>query len=155
MILKPTKSLSLDCYADEDFAGLYGVEEDQDPICVKSPAGDVITFAGCPLLFVSTLQTEVALSTLHVEYVALSQSLLDLLPLKSLITEVFRCLKIDTNNMTVTSKSIVYEDNNGDWIVATCSRFTPTSNFIATKYHWFRQHVDSGIHHIHCAKEGE
>ena len=46
--------------------------------------------------------------------------------------------------MTVTSKSTVYEDNNGARIVATCPRLTPTSKFIATKYHWFRQHVYSG-----------
>ena len=144
LILKPTKSLSLECYADADFAGLYGVEDHQDPICVKSRTGYVITFASCPLLFVSKLQTEVALSTLHAEYVALSQSLRDLLPLKSLITEVFSRLKIDISKMTVTSKSTVYEDNNGARIVATCPRLTPTSKFIATKYHWFRQHVDSG-----------
>ena len=144
LILNPTKSLSLECYADADFAGLYGVEDNQDPICVKSRTGYVITFANCPLLFVSKLQTEVALSTLHAEYVALSQSLRDLLPLKSLITEVFSRLKINIDNMTVTSKSTVYEDNNGARIVATCPKLTPTSKFIATKYHWFRQHVDSG-----------
>ena len=46
--------------------------------------------------------------------------------------------------MTVTSKFEVYEDNNGTHIVATCPKLTPTSKFIATKYHWFRQHVDSG-----------
>ena len=104
----------------------------------------MITFAGCPLLFVSKLQTEVALSTLHAEYVALSQSLRDLLSLKSLITEVFSRLKIDTSKMTVTSKSTVYEDNNGAQTVATCPRLTPTSKFIATKYHWFQQLADSG-----------
>ena len=111
---------------------------------MKSRTGYVITFAGCPLLFVSKLQTEVALSTLHAEYVALSQSLRDLLPLKSLITEVFTRLNIDTSKMTVTSKSTVYEDNNGARTVATCPRLTPTSKLIATKYHWFRQHVESG-----------
>ena len=111
---------------------------------MKSHTGYVITFAGCPLLFVSKIQTEVALSTLHAEYVTLSQSLRDLLPLKSLITEVLSRLKIDTSKMTVTSKSTVYEDNNGARIVATYPRLTPTSKFIATKYHWFRQNVESG-----------
>ena len=82
--------------------------------------------------------------TLHAEYVALSQSLRDLLQLKSLITEVFSRLKIDTSKMTVTSKSTVYEDNNGARTVATCPRLTPTSKVIETKYHWFRQHVESG-----------
>ena len=80
----------------------------------------------------------VALSTVHAEYVALSQSLRDLLPLKSLIFEVFSQLKLNVDNMTVTSKSTVYEDNNGAHIVATCPKLTPPSKFIATKYHWFR-----------------
>ena len=111
---------------------------------VSRHAGYIITFVNCPLLFVLKLQTEVALSTLHAEYVALSQSLCDLLSLKSLITEVFSQLKINIYNMTVTSKSTVYEDNNGACIVATCLKLTPTSKFIATKYHWFHQHVDSG-----------
>ena len=99
LILNHTKSLSLEYYADADFTGLYGVEDNQDPICVKSRTGYVITFANCSLLFVSKLQTEVALSTLHAEFVALSQSHRDLLPLKSLITEVFSQLKINIDNM--------------------------------------------------------
>eukprot|EP00957_Ditylum_brightwellii_P197264 15028936-Ditylum_brightwellii.AAC.1 len=42
------------------------------------------------LLQVSKLQTEVALSTPHAEYVTLSQPLKDLLPTKDLITEVVK-----------------------------------------------------------------
>ena len=33
---KPTTELQLDCYCDADFAGLWGAEADQDPVCVKS-----------------------------------------------------------------------------------------------------------------------
>ena len=39
------------------------------------------------------------------------------------------------------SRSTIYDDNNGDIVVATSTRMTPTSKHIAVKYHCFRQHV--------------
>ena len=88
------------------------------------------------------MQTEIALSTLHGEYVALSQSLRDLLPIKNLIGEVMENFKLD-RKIEFISKSTVYEDSNGAIRVAPCPRMTPTSKFIAVKYHWFRQHVEN------------
>jgi hypothetical protein len=120
------------------------VEDPQDTTCVKSRTGYVLTFAGCPILWVSKLQTEIALSTLHAEYVALSQSLRDLLPVKDLVIELLEGMGLDSGKLEFISKSTVYEDNNGAIRVATCPKLTPTSKFIAVKYHWFRQHVESG-----------
>ena len=48
----------------------------------------VITMANCPLVWVSKLQTEIVLSTLHAKYVALSQNLREFLPLKDLVKEI-------------------------------------------------------------------
>ena len=89
----------------------------------------------------SKIQTEIALSTLHSEYVALSHSVRALLPLKSLIKEVIENLGIDIKKLKFVSSSTVYEVDNGDIVVATSPRTTPTSKHIAVKYHWFRQHV--------------
>ena len=108
----------------------------------------MLTFAGCPILWVSKLQTEIALSTLHAEYVALSQSLRDLLPVKELVKELLQGMGIDSGKLKFVSKSTVFEDKNGAIRVATCPKLTPTSKFIAVKYHWFRQHVESGEIHI-------
>ena len=88
-MFNPSKKLVVDCYTDADFAGLWGHEDPQDPICARSRTGFVVNFANCPLLWVSKLQTEIALSTLHSEYVALSHSVRALLPLKSLILFLF------------------------------------------------------------------
>ena len=63
----------VDCYTDVDFAGLWGHENPQDPIFARSRTGFMVTFSNCPLLWVSKLQTDIALSTLHYEYVELSQ----------------------------------------------------------------------------------
>ena len=46
----PSKKLAVDCYANADFAGLWGYENPQDPICAMSRTGYVVTFANCPLL---------------------------------------------------------------------------------------------------------
>ena len=89
----------------------------------------------------SKLQTELALSTLHSEYVALSHSVRALLPLKSLIKEVIDNLGIYSDNLKFVSISTVYEYNNGAIVVATSPRMTPSSKHIAVKYCWFRQHV--------------
>ena len=89
----------------------------------------------------SKLQTEIALSTLHFEYVALSHSVRELIPLKSLIKEVIDNLGIDCENLKFVSNSTVYEENNGAIVVATSPRMTPSSKHISVKYHWFRQYV--------------
>ena len=89
----------------------------------------------------SKLQTEIALSTLLSDYVALSNSVIALLPLKSLIKEVIDNLGIDSEKLKFLSSSNVYEDNNGAIFVATSPSMTPTSKHIAVKYHWFRQYI--------------
>lgn len=75
LILNPSQELAVDCYADADFAGLWGSENAQDPTCVKSRTGYVLVVAGCPVTWVSKLQTEIALSTMEAEYIALSQAM--------------------------------------------------------------------------------
>ena len=101
----------------------------------------MVNFTNFPLLWVSKIQTEISLSTLHSECVALYHSVRALLLLKSVIKEVIDNLGIDSENLKFVSRSAVYEDNNGDIVVSTSPRMTPTSKHIGVKYHWFRQHV--------------
>jgi len=71
-------SFFLFCYVDADFAGLWKVENESDPVCVKSRTGYVLLLGGCPLTWASGLQTEIALSTVEAEYIALSTAMRDL-----------------------------------------------------------------------------
>eukprot|EP00957_Ditylum_brightwellii_P150270 11443855-Ditylum_brightwellii.AAC.1 len=57
--------LQVNYFADADFAGLFSVEDPQYVTSVRSRTGYALTFAGCPILWISKLQTKVALSTLH------------------------------------------------------------------------------------------
>jgi hypothetical protein len=70
---QPNRSNQIDFHVDADFAGLFGVEDGQDPVSVKSRTVYVIFFCGVPLLWVSKLQSLIALSTMEAEYVALAQ----------------------------------------------------------------------------------
>ena len=143
LVFTTSPDLALDCYADADFAGLWGQEDDQDPVCVKSRTGYVLLFGGCPLLWVSKLQTEIALSTMEAEYVALSQSMRDLLPMMIKSEQVLQQLNVDMINVVVYSTA--FEDNNGALILATMKKMTPCSKHIAIKYHHFKQAVFDGF----------
>ena len=94
----------MNCYPDADFAGLWRHEDPQDPHCVRSCTGYVLTFAGCAVLWVSKLQTEIALSTIESEHIALSTSCKDLFPIMDIVQEMGKCFELpvdDTAHMHV------------------------------------------------------
>ena len=78
----------------------------------------------------SKLYTDIALSTIHYEYVALYHSVRSLMTLKILIKEVIENLGIDSEKLKFVSSSTVYEENNEAIFVATSPRITTTSNHI-------------------------
>ena len=57
------------------------------------------------------------------------------------VMEVIENLGIYSENQKFVSSSTIYEDNNWAIAVEISTRMTPTSNHIAVKYHWFRQHI--------------
>jgi hypothetical protein len=139
----PDSSLTLDCYVDADYAGLWGSEDSQDPVCSKSRTGYVLTLGGCPLLWVSRLQSEIALSTLESEYIALSQAMRDLIPMRRLLKEVSTALGVTADGAAI-MKSTVFEDNNGALGLATSPKLTPRTRHICVKYHFFKEHIKPG-----------
>ena len=140
LTFKPSTDWKLDCFVDADFCGLWGSEDPDDPIVSKSRTGFIITLAGCPLIWKSTLQQETSVSTMMAECVALSSAMRELLPLKRLVKTIAKIVTGD-DNIVVTTKSDVFEDNNGALTVATLPRITPQSKFFAVKLHFFREHV--------------
>ena len=142
MLIRQMTELQLNCYADADFAGLWRVEHEQDPTCVKSRTGYIVTLGENPILWVSKLQSEVAVSTMEAEYIALSQSIRELLPLKRILKEVGKTF--GKNKFRVITYSTIFEDNSGALTLAQCPKMTPRSKHIAVKYHFFRQFVTRG-----------
>jgi hypothetical protein len=102
MIIKPMNTIDIDAYSDVDFAaGLYGHEDNNDPVCICSRTGYVITVAGCPIFWSSKLQTKTATSTMEAKVIALGSCCRDLLPIIALVDDVgilaIRIKKQDNN----------------------------------------------------------
>lgn len=146
MIIRPTNDLTLDCYVDADYAGVYSSWDPNDPKSVKSRSGFVITLGGIPVAWVSRLQVETALSTMEAEYIALSQSLRVLIPLRIILDEVTKALNLRQDPHS-SIRSTIFEDNQACLLLATSDppKMTPRSKSIAVKYHWFREHLEPGV----------
>ena len=159
LILKPGKELWVDCYVDADFGGLFSVEDKQDPVSVKSRTGYVITYRGAPLMWASKMQTQVALSTMEAEYIALSQSMRDLIPIRETLKEVMTIVFDKTPSISyhshskafddtvgttdhVIPQSTVFEDNDACLKFARMPKLTPRTKHIGIPYHWFRTQVE-------------
>jgi len=134
-ILKPDSNLSLAMYADAHFAGLWTAEDHDDPICIRSRTGCVITLGGVPITWTSKLQTEIATSTMHAEYIALSMSLRELLPISRLLNEI--CERTNIKRDDDTKICQVFEDNEAAMKLAKSQlpKITPQSKHFAVKYH--------------------
>jgi hypothetical protein len=146
MVIKPNKTLALDCHVDADFAGLFPSEDKLDPVCAKSRTGYVITLGETPVLWVSKLQTKIALSTTESEYTALSTAMRDVLPLRRLIDEL--AYQLDTKRERLTKMTIVWEDNDACRMLANSGdlpQITPRNKHFATEMHWFREHIQKGV----------
>jgi hypothetical protein len=149
LIFKPTDQ-SFDCFVDADFCGNWDRSTaNSDSDTARSRTGFIIFYAGCPILWSSKLQSQIALSTTEAEYIALSTSLREVLPLMQII----RDLRAEGFDFTATTPKIhckVFEDNSGALELATVYKFRPRTKHINVQYHHFRQHVESGDLSIHA-----
>ena len=100
----------------------------------------MITYAKCPLIYWSSkLRIEIALSTCESEYIALSQSLREVVPLINLLGELKK-------HFTVVEKlpefnCQVFEGNRSCLALAKALQMNPRTKYIALKYHHFRSFV--------------
>ena len=139
IILQPDRNKNVECYVGADFAGNWNKAEAEDAVNMLSRTGYVIQFMGCPILWVSKLQTEIALSTTEAEYIALSQTMRDVIPLMTIIEELSEALNIKKEKPKMFCT--VFEDNNEALKLAKTPRMRPRKKHISLKYHNFKQHV--------------
>ena len=98
----------------------------------------------CPVFWVSKLQSEIALSTTEAEYIALSHSMRETLPLIELLKEVYAAMGTSNQSKQGDVKCTVFEDNNGCIELAKCPKMRPRTKHISIKYHHFRSKVLDG-----------
>ena len=129
----------MECHVDAGFAGAWDKADADNPDNVLSRTGYVISYAGCPLIWCSKLQTEIALSTAEAEYIALSQSMREVLPLMEFLRESDQVFDLHLPKPKIHCK--VFEDNNSCIAMTEVVKFSPRTKHIALKYHHFRRFV--------------
>jgi hypothetical protein len=141
IILNPNNKESFKVYADADFAGnWYKSTAQDDPSTAKSRSGYVITYGNSPILWGSKLQTCIALSTTEAEYVALSQSLRDTIPIMNLLQEL-KDQGFHEENLKPTVHCKAFEDNTGALELSKVPKMRPRTKHINNIYHHFRSFV--------------
>jgi hypothetical protein len=107
-------------------------------------AGYIITVANCPVIWVSKLQTEIALSTIESEFTALSQSMRSLIPLRHIMEEINTSFWLTSDPIPYTAKStIFFEDNTCALTLAKTKKMTARTQHISVKYFWFLHKIHS------------
>jgi hypothetical protein len=151
-IILKLKQDTFDCWVDASHAGEWKKETAGDDIdTAKSRTGYVIMFAGCPLIWSSKLQTEIALSPTEAEFIALSTAMREIIHLIDFLREAkTKGIPVNINNAAIHCK--IFEDNYGAIEMTKVPKMRPRMKHLNIKYHHFRQHVQSGLLSIHAVR---
>jgi hypothetical protein len=124
----------------EDDRGLTSYNVDADWAGCEdtrhSTTGYIFTLAGGPVSWSSQKQKVVALSTCEAEYIALSEAVKEALWIKSFINDLNIGIHFDTVPIHVDNESAIKLAKNPE--------FHNRSKHIDIKYHFLREHVDTG-----------
>lgn len=154
-ILKPAKDKDMEVYVDADFSGNWHPEESWDRDTARSRHGFIIMYAGCPILWKSQLQTEIALSSTESEYTGLSYALRDAIPIMELLKEM-KELKFPIRSATPKVHCKIFEDNSGALEIATVHKFRPRTKHLNVKLHFFRDYIirkEITVSQIHTSQQ--
>jgi hypothetical protein len=141
LIMRPDPSKGLEVYCDADFAGNWDpalAGEDIDT--ARSRHGFIISYAGVPLLWKSSLQGEIALSSTESELIGLSTALRTAIPIHNMLMEM-KGLGFNILNDDPVIKCEIFEDNNGALTIASVPRMRPRTKHINTRYFHFMEYT--------------
>ena len=141
IVFNPNKPQGLECYVNAAFSRGWTQTDSDNAENFMSQTGYVIVYAGCPIHFISKLQTESALSTAESEYIALYQALREVIPSINLLEDIYKTLPIFLGAPNF--KCTVHEDNQSYVKMAQFPKFSPRTKNIALKYYHFRSFVKS------------
>ena len=151
---RPDLSQGFQVYVDASFAGNWDPNvASWDSDTARSRTGYVIFYAGCPIVWASKMQSEIALSATESEYLAISTAMREVLPIIELLKEMAKCLTVLQYKPPILHCS-VFEDNTGAVEISKGAKtplLRPRTKHINVKYHHFRTKVLKGdieISHI-------
>jgi hypothetical protein len=149
IIFKPKQQRSLHLYVDSDWSGLWDKDiAATDSSTARSRHGFILEYCGCPMVWASQLQTEIALSSTEAEYIGLSKAIRETIPIMNLLQEM-KELKYDIGITKPKVHCKVFEDNSGALEMAKVHKFRPRTKHINIKYHHFRSYVNDDSISIH------
>ena len=142
LIIRPIDIWQLDCWVHADFAGNWRkCDAHIDPMTSKSRSGWLVRFAGAPITWASKMQTITAMSMTEAEYIALSTSLREVIPMMGMLQEA-REHGLQVDYLPPKVHCTVLEDNSGALELARLPKIRPRTKHINQSYHHFREHVE-------------
>ena len=142
LIIHPNKQWYFDCWVDADFAGNWRQKDAHvDPMTSKLHSGWIVCFARAPITWASKMQTITALSTTEAEYIALSTSLREVIPMMGMLKEA-REQGLQINYLPPKVHCTVFEDNSGALELARLQKIHPRTKHINQSFHHFREYVE-------------
>ena len=127
------KSKGLEYYVDANWDGSWTQQSSHDPKLARSRTGFVIMFAGCPIVWKSTMQTLTALSTTEDKYIALSTALKEVIHIINLLNKL-RERKFNMCASTPKIKCKVFEDNLSCIEMANHHKTRPRTKHLSVKF---------------------
>ena len=146
----------LEVSVDASLAGNWDKKDAQtgDRDTTRSRHGYIILYYGCPLIWKSQLQTEIALSSTESKYTGLSYALREAIPLLSLLDELKeQGFPVDQTKAMIQCK--VFKDNSGAIEIATNHKWRPRTKHLNCCLHHFWSYVPHciSIQHIPTDKQ--
>ena len=141
--MHPRNDKGLKRLVDTDFSGGWLTNKYDDPASVYSRTGYIIKYKNCPILKAYKLQSDISLYTTEAEYIALSQAMREIIPMRGNLEQLEKTLNIELKRQSVKCK--VFEDNNSAIELAKAPKIRPCTKHIAIKYHHFMEHVRKGL----------
>ena len=139
----PKNDKGLECFIGADFVGVWSTNESDDPASLYYRTGYIIKYRNCLILWASKLKSEISFSTTEAEYISLSQSMREIIPIMEHLEQLEKTLNIESKRPSVKFK--VFKDNNGAIKLAKAPNICPCTKYIALEYHHFREHVLKGL----------
>jgi hypothetical protein len=141
-IMRPSTDKELEVYVDASFCGDWDPSEaNKDRDTARSRHGYIVNYAGCPLLWKSQLQTEIALSSTESEYTGLSYALRDTIPIMQLLKEM-KEVGFPIVSPQARVHCHVFEDNSGALEMAKIHKYRPRTKHLNVRLHHFRDYVE-------------
>ena len=140
LVIKSDNNHGLECHVDADFAGTWTQNSLLDYLSCHSRTCFMISYAGCPILWKSKVQSLIALSTTEAEYIALSSALREVITIIHLLDDL-KSNALPIHGSTPIVKCRTFEDNMSCVKMANNHKNRPRTKHLSLRLHHFRSHI--------------